>query len=110
MYVAVRSSSVRSAGRSGSDRRSQSATDKQAFQSARAFARAAIIDMFEHYRQYLPTFSSIFTRVSILTDTQICLSVRYVPVGLSGENGLTYRHRFSTVSIPIILVLSASNT
>ena len=38
----------------------------------------------------------------------VCLSVRYVSV--SGKNGLTYRHSFSSpCGSPIILVLPASN-
>jgi len=37
----------------------------------------------------------------------VCLSVRYVPV--PDENGLTYRHTFSSYGSPIILVLPASN-
>ena len=42
--------------------------------------------------------------------SSVCPSVRYIPVGLLDENGLTYRHSFfSAYGSPITLVLSVSN-
>ena len=66
-----------------------------------------------HWRQMCTVLAGFFFwRAIDIANLSVCLSVcpsvRYVPV--SDENGLTYRHSFSTIRYsPISLVLPASN-
>ena len=90
---------------------SQNPEVKLACNTELAFTEAHLIDLkpesciqrqfFVFCRERAASHGSFLSRVSILTRgidksvrLSVCLSVCYVSVGLSDENGLTYRHSF----------------